>query len=558
MMRLLIRALRPLVRRNDACAAGTACRDERTGLTCTHVRLFALALLVAMLIWGCGPSMPTIEHHGKSVTLLPMRGGVNTTSEEFAPQLSPDGSILYFTSRRAADGADDGTDKLYAATLDGVRIMSVQRVNTGLERTLAEGAPSFDHDGGTVYFSQCYADDGLGDCDLYVAEVVDGEWKNVRTLGPVINSKDWDCHPAISHDGRTLYFASERDGGLGGSDLWSSTRLPDGTWSPPVNLGKPINSVGDEKTPFVDDDGTTLYFASNYHDGYGGFDLFMSKRSQQGWSTPLNMGVPYNSSDDDVFLTTRGDADTVFVASDRPGGSGGYDLFGILRQTIDAKPVPPPPPVRAAEPLTLQYTVRNAFTGAPVEAFISMGGAGGALRSMRSADAGGEPVPIDAGLEYHAEIVRAGFETAREQFTYAPGMSGLQIRTVDLVPIVEKERVLYAFVVVFDFDYSNIRESERTSLDSVVTLLAKFPNSTVVLSGHTDSLGTAEYNMRLGYSRAKEVGTYVERYLRERQARIMHPFEIRTFGEGEPIATNDTEEGRQRNRRVEISIVRNE
>lgn len=560
MTRLLLRMLRPLVRRVDDCARdGGACRDERTGLTCTHVRLMALAFLAAMLIWGCGTSVPTVDHGGRELRLFPLRGGVNTTSDEIAPQLSPDGSILYFTSRRAADGGDDGSDKLYAATLDGINVTTVQRVGTGLGRTLSEGAPSFDHASNRVYFSQCYVEGGYGDCDLYVADIVDGQWRNVRNLGGVINSKDWDCHPAISHDGTTLYFSSERDGGLGGADIWMSVRGVDGAWTPPVNLGEPINTRGDEKTPFVADDGVTLYFASNYHDGFGGHDLFRSVRGAAGWSEPRNMGEPYNSGDDDLFLTTRGEADTVFLASDRDGGNGRHDLYGVLRQVImPVAPPPPPTPVRPPEPLAVRYVVRNAFTGAEIDAFVALRGGSGDERMLRSQHGAGESAVIEAGADYAAVISRSGFENAEDSFTYGHGATGTQTREISLIPIVEKERVLYAFVVEFDFNFSNIRPSEKQALDSVVTLLAKYPNSTVVLSGHTDSVGTEQYNIRLGFNRAKEVGTYVERYLREKQARIMHPFETRTYGEMQPVAANETEEGRQRNRRVEISIVRNE
>ncbi len=126
-----------------------------------------------------------------------------------------------------------------------------------------------------------------------------------------------------------------------------------------------------------------------------------------------------------------------------------------------------------------------------------------------------------------------------------------------MLPREEETRKIFAFTVEFDFNLSNIRPEEERKLDSVVILLTKFPNSTVVFSGHTDSVGTVMYNIKLGYSRAKEVSSYVEDWLFQKGVTLRNPAEHRTYGEAEPVAPNSTEEGRQRNRRVEIAIIRN-
>jgi OOP family OmpA-OmpF porin len=147
---------------------------------------------------------------------------------------------------------------------------------------------------------------------------------------------------------------------------------------------------------------------------------------------------------------------------------------------------------------------------------------------------------------------------SRTEYSLPENAKGVREVEILLTPIQEKERIIYHFVVEFDFDLSNIRERERHNLDSVVTLLTRYPNCTVVVTGHTDSVGTEEYNIRLGRDRAERVGSYVERYLGGKGVKLQNGMDVRTFGETQPVASNSTEEGRQRNRRVEISIVRNE
>jgi outer membrane protein OmpA-like peptidoglycan-associated protein len=155
------------------------------------------------------------------------------------------------------------------------------------------------------------------------------------------------------------------------------------------------------------------------------------------------------------------------------------------------------------------------------------------------------------------ENVRTGGRENIKRTAKDEGDKMVLMHEIHLVPIEEEQRRIYAFTVEFDFNLFNIRPEEERKLDSAALLLEKFPYSTVVVSGHTDSVGTNTYNIKLGYNRAKEVSDYVRTWLSRKKVHLLNDLEIRTYGEVEPVAPNSTDEGRQRNRRVEIAIVRN-
>ena len=166
-----------------------------------------------------------------------------------------------------------------------------------------------------------------GICDIYVADLVGTEWQNVRNLGPIVNTEYWESQPSISADGKTLYFASNRPGGLGGVDIWYTTKDANDNWTEPKDLPAPINSADDDISPFIAADGVTLYFSSNRRGGLGGFDFYTSEKVDTGWTKPENLGAPINSDHDDEFITVPASGDIIYFASNRPGGSGTLDVW---------------------------------------------------------------------------------------------------------------------------------------------------------------------------------------------------------------------------------------
>lgn len=263
---------------------------------------------------------------------------INTPDLEYAPTITADGKTLYFVSNRNAPGSVGGHD--FWVTTKGDRLDTIFNTPTNLgapvNTTLNEGVASISADGQVIYFTACNRDDGLGDCDIYEAELDGTEWINVRNLRE-INSSDWDSQPSISSDGKTLYFISNRPGAMGGSDdadIYISRLQSDGRWSEPVNMGEPINTKKREDSPFIFPGGKVLYFASAGHGGFGKLDFFVSRLQDDGtWSTPENLGKPFNTSQDERFITLPAAGDVVYFASERAdvGNEGTLDVYmGLL------------------------------------------------------------------------------------------------------------------------------------------------------------------------------------------------------------------------------------
>lgn len=508
----------------------------------------------ALLVIGCGGPRAALLSTDQTWRVQPVLAA-NSAYDDVAPTLTPQG--LYFTSDRPMSG--DELHRLYLLpSLDNGETPRVVNVEG---QDVRVGAVQFTDR--QVYFGQCYRDDGMGDCDLCVADARPGSesFVPVHVLPLPVNDKEWDHHPVISPDGATMLFSSERLGGHGGADLWLTTRKGE-AWSTPVNIGAVINTSGNEISPSFSADGARLYFASDGRRGFGGFDLYVAERTRDGWAAPKLLPEPFNSEDDDIFLCGGVEADISVLASNREGSRGGYDLF-----RIDRPPAPPVVPREQTPPTVLEIIARNAFTNERIPAHVTVADAS-SDRTLTEGD-GTVELADPEGRAFSVTARHSGFMNAVidipamdaatvERLARREGNRRVITRDIPLTPVTEKERVIYAFLVEFDFDLFDIRPEEQRRLDSVALLLKAFPNSTVVLSGHTDSVGTVEYNIKLGYNRATEVSRYVATWLRGKEVALRNPMEIRTYGETQPVAPNSTEEGRQRNRRVEIAIIRNE
>jgi outer membrane protein OmpA-like peptidoglycan-associated protein len=261
---------------------------------------------------------------------------VNTQYLEYAPTITADGKTLFFVSDRP--GGVGGHDFWYTTKAGRLDTVFADPVNLGrpINTPLNEGVASIAADGQTIFFTACNREDGLGDCDIYEAELDGSQWINVRNVSE-INSPEWDSQPSISSDGKTLYFVSNRPGALGGigdADIYISTKQSDGKWSAPRNLGAPINTGEREDSPFILPGGKVLYFSSAGHGGLGGLDFFSATLKSDGaWGTPENLGEPFNTGKDERFITLPAAGDIVYFASERTdkGNSGLLDIFmGIL------------------------------------------------------------------------------------------------------------------------------------------------------------------------------------------------------------------------------------
>lgn len=249
---------------------------------------------------------------------------VNSSHDEYVNMLSFDGTQLLFTRKMPLDN-NYQKEFLFVSHLENEQWTEPQPLAfSNFPQEVDPGAAFISADGKKLYLTGCgWSRDSS--CDIYVSELKDNRWAMPRRLSEGINTRSWESQPCVSSDGKELYFVSRRSGQ---ADIYCSKRNTDGTWSEPQNIGGPINTKGTEMAPFLHPDGHTLYFSSDTHIGMGGFDLFMSRRDDNGhWQEPVNLGFPINTSGDEINFFVAADGRTAFISSQRDGGKGGYDIY---------------------------------------------------------------------------------------------------------------------------------------------------------------------------------------------------------------------------------------
>jgi len=252
-------------------------------------------------------------------------GSINSEWDDYMPNSDPTGRLLYFTSTRkggvAADNSDakEGDEDIYQIELKDGKWSEPQLLPEPVNSAKNEGASSFSADGQTVVYTACGRDGGVGNCDLYLMTLEGNVWSTPRNLGNVVNSDEWDSQPTISSDGSRIIFTSARNGGYGSQDLYMIEKNVFGDWGPPQNLGGMVNTPFNDSSPYLSPDGKTLYFASYGHPGFGGSDLFKTTYENGKWSNPVNMGRPLNTEGDDRYFTIGGSGEVGYFASNRGG-----------------------------------------------------------------------------------------------------------------------------------------------------------------------------------------------------------------------------------------------
>lgn len=261
-------------------------------------------------------------------------GVVNTEFPEYSPVITIDGSALFFTSKRLRSDSSNVNfkNKMNGQYFEDVYV-SYRSMDGQWSKPMYlnfcrpysnDASISVSPDGQVVFVYQ-----DLGNGDIYLSQLQDTVFMNIQPFpAEELNSDAWETHATMSADGNYIYFVSDREGGLGGKDIWRLKKLPDGSWSKAMNLGAPVNTPYDEESPFMGADNHTMYFSSNGPKSMGGYDIFVSQMDEtERWSEPVNMGYPLNSVDDDIFYTTTADGHTGFYSSDKLDGKGDKDIY---------------------------------------------------------------------------------------------------------------------------------------------------------------------------------------------------------------------------------------
>ena len=434
---------------------------------------------------------------------------INTLYDEYINAITTDEELLYFT-RKVPRSEKDPEMKGYeedfyvAGKADSATWYRAKNLGPPINTSGNEGALDISPDGQYLFFAGCDRPDGFGSCDIYWSKRIGDTWTEPENLGPVVNSGSWESQPSFSSDGKTLYFASKRPGGKGSSDIWKTELRPDGSWTEPVNLGDSINTAFEEMAPFIHGDGRTLYFSSKGHPGMGGYDLFYSRmKTDSTWSKPVNLGYPINTNADEMVLIVNARGDKAYISSDKFGGKGRQDIYEFPLYK-EARPIPSTYfkgivfDNETKKRLQARFELTDLSDGQTVAQSVSDPVSGEFILVLASDKDYGLNVSKDGYLFYSDNFSLKGQHSPDKPFVKDIAMKPMKVGEV----IVLRN-------IFFDTDKFILKPESMTELQKLLGLMKKNPGLKVELSGHTDNVGTPSHNLELSKNRAKAVYDYL-------------------------------------------------
>ncbi|MCM5663862.1 OmpA family protein [Galbibacter mesophilus] len=422
---------------------------------------------------------------------------------------------LYFASTR-----DTGTVLKKTNSWDGLPFLDIysasisegkiEKIQGEVNSSLHENSAVITKDGKTMYFTRTdkkkdrkKGKDELQQLKIYRAKNIDGEWKEIEDLS--INGENFStAHPALSPSEDKLYFTSNRPESIGATDIFMAAINPDGSMGRVENLGATINTKGRESFPFVSER-NELYFSSDGHFGLGGYDVFYSKITSNGFLPLINVGKPVNSETDDFAFFINTDTKKGYFSSNRPGGKGYDDIYSFVENKD----------ILELFIIEASGTVYDKATGETI---------GGATVSVLDTDLNVQKqVTTDANGEYTMEIdnrlantIRASKENYDTEEAIVENLGTkvtndfyLERNAFDVLPGDDLAKMLGIETIYFDFDESKIRPDAEVELQKIVTVLNKYPRLTIDVRSHTDSRGNDGYNKELSNRRAEATKKYI-------------------------------------------------
>ena len=476
--------------------------------------------------------------------------GISTEFDEYLPAISPDQDYILFTRRYLKKGID-----IITPSYQEEFIIS-KKQNTAYDKGKAlpnpfnieanEGGGSLSIDNNMLLFTKCFKVSGnYNNCDIFFSKKVDGKWGAVQSFDKnICPIYSWESQPSISSDGNTIIFASDREGGYGGIDLYQISKNRFGEWSEPQNLGPKINSLKNEKSPFLHVDGKTLFFASDNFPSLGGYDIFYSRKdSLNNWQKPINIGYPINTSSNEISLFVSTDGQKAIFASSNLDGVGGWDLYSFDLYN-DAKPQRvfflkgDVLDIGGNIINDLEIEIKNIRTKEVQKVKVNNGNYAGSLTLGKKDD-----VLITVKKEGYA--FNSKYVSHFDSSFFSP-------QKVDFLlnEIVEGQ----SFVlnnIYFDLDSYEINKVTSSIVMEFADYLKINKSLMISINGFTDDIGETAYNQKLSEKRAFAV--YNELIKNGVEAKRLR---YQGFGESKPKNNNSNEEERKLNRRTEFFIVK--
>lgn len=493
----------------------------------------------------------------KKVPFNPIKvEGASTDFDEYLPMLSPDNNYLFFTRKTEVD-----SKSIYGKQERELFIQSRRQYNGKYSEGIPmpepfnegvyQGGSSISIDNRIIFITLVQQEvtrqgRGYSNGDIYYSERSGGKWGPLKSIGDHINGRfSWEGQPSISADNKTLYFASARgEDNYGGMDLYKVERQDDGNWGEVKNLGPTINTSGNEKSPFMHSDSYTLYFSSDGHTGFGGQDIFFSRFNEFGrFSEPINLGSPINTAEDEHGFMVSTDGHYGYFSSNL--GQKGLDIYYFdlpeeyrPKEVVFVKGSVSSKDPDVAKGMTIE--LKNTATDEVIEGVVDE--EHGEYVAVIAANEGQDVMMMAKknGYAFTSQYINSGKDVVGRPMRTAP-------MTFDPIEVGETYEINN---INFDTDSYALNAQVMNILAEFIEFMKENPTMRVAIYGHTDNVGDPESNLLLSTNRAKAVNDYliIEGISPSR-------VEYKGYGESSPISSNETAEGRAKNRRTEFVIL---
>jgi outer membrane protein OmpA-like peptidoglycan-associated protein/tetratricopeptide (TPR) repeat protein len=476
---------------------------------------------------------------------------INTIYPDYVPVISADESVLIFTSRRntTTGGKIDNTDNhfyedVYISHKDSItgKWRNPENMGTHVNSALHDACIGLSPDGQKLFiYRSNSARNSSG--DIYISRLEGTNWSVPVLMDKNINSPGWEPSATISADEKTIYFTSNRPGGYGGTDIYMIKLIGDTLWSEPINMGPIVNTEFNEDAPYIHPDNVTLFFSSKGHKNIGGYDIFTTVYDVASgqWSKPENAGYPINTADDDIYFIWSADGTKGYFSSWRDNTYGEKDIYVIHR------------PEGKASLLVMKGRVLDNITKKPLSASMTVidKQTGVIIGKFNSNSTNGKYVlTLPHGGDYSVTVETDGYITNKEDIKVPRKNPFFEVRKDFYLDQLQVGVVLVFNNIFFDFDKAVLRKDSDEDLKKILDFLIQYSDFKVEISGHTDSKGNERYNQKLSERRGAAVVKYMIQNGIPKERMV-----AKGYGEKKPLAPNETDEGRQMNRRTELKIL---